>query len=122
MAGRDKERDRGHAHRSNGSKPVQAASAELARQGTGACAEHLLAHRSSEVIQAVAIVAMSVQPLCWLPLELVQQLLSEMPGQLGLGSLRKRGYIPYGGCGEGAHRLHDICWPGRRPEIIKGGQ
>ena len=59
----------------------------------------LLAHRSSEVIQAVAIVAMSVQPLCWLPLELVQQLLSEMPGQLGLGSLRKRGYIPYGGCG-----------------------
>src|SRR5215471_2512416 len=38
MAGRDKERDRGHAHRSNGSKPVQAASAELARQGTEACA------------------------------------------------------------------------------------
>ena len=38
MAGDDKERDRGHAHRSNGSKPVQAASAELARQGTEACA------------------------------------------------------------------------------------
>ena len=38
MAGDDKERDRGHAHRSNGSKPVQAASAELTRQGTEACA------------------------------------------------------------------------------------
>src|SRR5262249_15987689 len=37
MAGHDKERDRGHAHRSNGST-VQAASAELARQGTEACA------------------------------------------------------------------------------------
>src|SRR5215472_3643068 len=34
MAGHDKERDRGHDHRSNGST-VQAASAELARQGTG---------------------------------------------------------------------------------------
>src|SRR5215469_9462757 len=33
MAGHDKERDRGHDHRSNGST-VQAASAELARQGT----------------------------------------------------------------------------------------
>src|SRR5262245_45923471 len=34
MAGDDKERDRGHAHRSNGSEPVQAASAELTGQGT----------------------------------------------------------------------------------------
>src|SRR5262249_19343379 len=33
MAGHDKERDRGHDHCSNGST-VQAASAELARQGT----------------------------------------------------------------------------------------
>jgi hypothetical protein len=33
MAGHDKERDRGHDHRSNGST-VQAAGAELARQGT----------------------------------------------------------------------------------------
>src|SRR5215472_5578917 len=54
MAGRDKERDRGHAHRPNESKPVQAASAELARPRPS-LVQHLLAHRSSEVIQAVAL-------------------------------------------------------------------
>src|SRR5262245_10734604 len=47
MAGDDKETDRGHAHRSNGSEPVQAASAELARQGTEACAVYSGLQRAS---------------------------------------------------------------------------
>src|SRR5215471_16555560 len=64
MAGRDKERDRGHAHRSNESKPVQAASAELTRQGIEACAVYSGLQRAFWTVIVSAMRQLSAVP--WL--------------------------------------------------------